>query len=280
MTAHAVTVVPGLESLAALHERALPQKDNLCGPFWGALVLQAVGITESEGEAVDQEFIALRAGTRLPEGDGAAFVPRGASPRRDYRLAIPLGAEAAEFGTSAPALGRTIEKLSGGRLAVVPVAGPWEADRVLALVEDASTVAPRATLIANLRTGLLWGSRPNAATLLAHLGGAPVDPPSPDWDVGHFNTLLATVRGPGGSLVVVRDTYATLGWGGYHLQPPEAVAAGLERGDGSSGGVLCVCPAVEADALRERLEENGYALRDWTTGGATGGRRARRWRQT
>ena len=33
-----------------------------------------------------------------------------------------------------------------------------------------------------------------------------------------------------GALVIVRDTYRQLGWGGYHLQPAGAVAAALESG--------------------------------------------------
>jgi hypothetical protein len=41
LVTNTVTVVPELHALAALYTRELPQKDNLCGPFWIALALRA-----------------------------------------------------------------------------------------------------------------------------------------------------------------------------------------------------------------------------------------------
>jgi hypothetical protein len=92
-----------------------------------------------------------------------------------------------------------------------------------------------------------------------------VEPPPPDWEVGHFVSLAAVLHGPGASLVLVRDTYPTLGWDGYYLQPPAAVASALDRGDGREGGVLCVAPASEADPLRHRLADR-FDLRPWDNG--------------
>ena len=43
-----VEVVPGPRDFALLHERAIPQKDQLCGPFWGALILSAAGMDGME----------------------------------------------------------------------------------------------------------------------------------------------------------------------------------------------------------------------------------------
>jgi uncharacterized protein DUF6885 len=263
-----VTVIPGNEALAALHARALPQKHNLCGAFWGALALQAAGFDQVDGEPVDQDLVAIRAGTTLPEGDPASFAPRGASPRLDYRLPIPIERGSAASGTAVPALARAIEDLAGGALATVPIAGPWDGPSVLDLVEIAATAAPSALLIANIQSGRLWGSQPSPAALLDHLAGREVDPdpPPPEWDVGHFVSLAATIRGPGGSLVVVRDTYPSLGWLGYHLQPPEALAAALVRGDGRRGGVLAVATPAEADTLAARLAEGRFTLGHWDNG--------------
>ncbi|MDQ4081798.1 MAG: hypothetical protein M3123_02765, partial [Actinomycetota bacterium] len=55
-------------------------------------------------------------------------------------------------------------------------------------------------------------------------------------------------------------------WKGYHLQPPEALAAALERGDGREGGVLCLLDAEAERSLRERLDGDGYELRYWDNG--------------
>ena len=255
-----VKLVPGVPDLAGLHEKAIPQKDQLCGPFWGALVLAAAG------HPTDQDEVALLAGTTLAEGDPAQWLPPGASPRTDYSCSIPVSPDEASAGTSAPGLARGIEELSNHALRIIPVAGPWTAETVVALVEISASEAPECTLVANLRTGHLWGSRPPTRLLLDYLLGLPVEAPAPDWDCGHFLTIVAALSGPGGALLAVRDTYAELGWGGYHLQPAGAVAAALERGDGYEGGVLCVCEAYAAETLARKIEGAGFELRHWDNG--------------
>src|SRR5215210_626963 len=117
-----VEILPGSPDFALLHERAMPQKDQLCGAFWGSLTLSAAG------HATSQEEVALRAGTTLAEGDPAGWLPPGASPRADYEATIPVAPDEASAGTSAKGVARSIEEISGGALAVVPVAGPWSTD--------------------------------------------------------------------------------------------------------------------------------------------------------
>ena len=262
--AESIRLVPGARDLAALHERSMPQKDQLCGAFWGSLVLTAAGYP------ADQDEVALRAGTTLVRGDPAEWLPPGASPRTDYTLSIPLAADKASSGTSAPGLARSIEELSAHALAVVPVAGRWTAATVVSLVELVAAEAPECTMVANLRTGRLWGSRSSARLLLDYLLGLPTEAAAPDWDCGHFLTVVAALSGRGGTLICLRDTYPELGWGGYHLQPAEAVAAALERGDGLEGGVLCVCEASAAAALTGCLEAAGFELRHWNNGSSDG----------
>ncbi|HJQ28662.1 MAG TPA: hypothetical protein VJ827_04945 [Rubrobacter sp.] len=265
-SAGAVGIFPGPRDFALLYESELPQKDQLCGAFWGALTLSAAGRPAS------QEEVALRAGTTLAEGDPTGWLPPGASPRADYTRPIPVAPDEASAGTSATGVARSIEELSEGTLSAVPVAGPWSAGTVASLVEIAFATAPECALIANLRTGHLWGSHAPARLLLDYLLGRPVEAPPPDWDCGHFLTIAACLGGPGGTLVVLRDTYPQLGWDGYHLQPAGAVAAALSRGDGLEGGVLCVCETPAA--LVERLEEAGFELRHWDNGSPDGGARA------
>ena len=263
----AVRLVPEPPALSALHGEEMPQKDQLCGAFWGALALAAAG------HRADQDEVALRAGTSLATGDPSEWLPPGASPRTDYRQGIPVAEDEPSSGTSATGVARAVEELSEGALAVVPVAGPWNADSVLSLLEAVASSFPAAeppgcTLVANLRTGHLWGSRPGPAALLDHLAGRPVEPPAADWDCGHFVGIAGSVAGPGGSLVVVRDTYRQLGWDGYHLQPAGALAAALIRGDGKGGGVLCVCEAAQAGTLSGKLGEAGFELGLWDNGSA------------
>jgi len=250
----------GLDGIAALHAESLPQKDHLCGCFWAELVLRAAGV-----EDVDQDRVAEEAGTILPAEGSGPSVPPGEEPRRDYRLELATG-HADVAGTAAPALADAVERLGEGRLAVVPVAGPWSEAAVVRLQEEAAAVEPGTTLVANIRSGHLWGARTHPSALLAHLAGQEAGASPPDWDVGHFVNLAALVRGRAGALVVVRDSYRSLGRDGYHAQPAFALARALERGDGREGGVLCVVPSATAPELRARLEEAGYDLRQWDNG--------------
>jgi hypothetical protein len=262
--------VLGPAALAADHDAELPQKDQLCGAFWTCLALRAHGVRERDGEPVDQDLVAREAGTTLAEGDPLEWVPPGERSRADYRLELPFAADPDTGGTAAPALRGAVERISGGALAAVPVAGPWTPASVVALMERVLALAPGAVLVANLRTGPLWATRPSPALLFAVLAGEDVDGPPCEWDEGHFVSLALLVRGAGGALVGIRDTYRSLGWNALHLQPPAAVAAALARGDGREGGVLCVCRADEAGALRAGLEADGFELRDWDNGSVPG----------
>lgn len=256
----------GAGRLATLHSEALPQKDEFCGPFCGALAVRAFGIDEIADEPVDQDLIARESGTTLSHGDPYLSLPAGEKPRVDYRLEVPAAADPATAGTSATALANAIERCSTGELQVVRVAGPWDGTHVVDLLECTLRLVPETVVIANLRTGTLWGSRPETQQLIAALAGEAPTPPAPDWDVGHFVSLAGLVRGPGGVLVAVRDTYPSLGWNGNYLQPPVALAAALVRGDGVQGGLLCVCRATGADVLRAQLAADGFELRDWDNG--------------
>jgi hypothetical protein len=263
----AMRLVPESPALAALHEKEMPQKDQLCGAFWGALALAAAGHT------ADQDEVAISAGTTLATGDPSGWLPPGASPRTDYRLKIPVAEDEPSSGSCAAGVARAIEELSGGALAVVPVAGPWSGEMVVSVIAIVASRSPAGTssgctLVANGRTGHLWGSRPGPALLLDHLAGRTVEPPPADWDCGHFLGIAGSVAGPGGSLVILRDTYRQLGWEGHHLQPAEAVAAALRRDDGKGGGVLCVCRAEAASPLAGKLGEAGFELGLWDNGSA------------
>ena len=258
--AHAVagasTTAVRREGFAELYAAERQQKDNLCGCFWASLVLRAAGVD------ADQDDVAAAAGAILPGGDPQTHVAPGATPRNDYRFELRVDPTPGVGGTSAPAVARAIERLSGGRLVAIPVAGPWTAESVIGLMGAAEA----ATLVANVRTGLFWGSRPDPAVVLAHLRGEAVEPPAADWDVGHFVNFAALVRGRGADLVVVRDTYQELGLAGHHLQPPDRVAASLRRDDGHEGGVLAVVGSAGAATIRGRLEGEGFELRHWHNG--------------
>jgi hypothetical protein len=232
----------------------MPQKDNLCGAFWGALVLTAAGV-----DGVDQDLVALESGTLLPEG-GEPPPLAGVESRLDYRLDLPL-APKAESGTSGRGLAIAIEHLSGGRLVAVPVAGPWTAETVA----DLLSVDTQLPLIANINTGAFWGASADRGQVQSHLETGADHGPAADWSVGHFTNPVDVQRGTGGAVVTVRDTYPALG-GGVHLQPASRFAAALRRDDGRAGGVLCVCDAGRVAGLERDLAARGLQVRHWDNG--------------
>lgn len=242
---------------------AAQQKDNLCGPFWAARVLNESGFAAWDGQAIDEDLIAMRAGTVLPDAATEAGVPPGALSRAAYRYPLPT-APIEQSGTSAGSLADAIEAASGGELRCIPMRGAWNVERIERLLDEARDLGAR--LIANVRTGRLWGSRPPIEVLLAELDARPVQDPAADWDVGHFVELEMLIRGPQRSLVVVHDSYPSLGWSGRHFQPPRVLAAALLRGDGREGGVLAVVPSARAEAVAALASEIGLDMRPWNNG--------------
>src|SRR6202165_2178571 len=88
------------------------QKDNLCGPFWAARVLNESGYATWDGQPIDEDLIAQRAGTMLPNAGTNAGVPPGAVSRAAYRYALST-APVAESGTSVQALGGAVGARGG-----------------------------------------------------------------------------------------------------------------------------------------------------------------------
>ena len=239
------------------------QKDNLCGPFWAARVLNESGYSSWDGKVIDEDLIALRAQTVLPEAHAGSDVPPGAVSQTHYRYELRTG-RVEQSGTSAELLAQAVEAASSGQLRCVSLRGQWNAERVERLVGEAPDLGAR--LIANVRTGRLWGSRPSIEILLAELGGRPVEEPAADWDVGHFVKLGMLIRGPKGSLVVVHDSYPSLGSGGRHLQPPRAIADALLRGDGREGGVLAVVTRAGEESVKALAARIGLETGAWDNG--------------
>jgi hypothetical protein len=195
------------------------QKDNLCGPFWAARLL-----------GTDEDQMAARAGTVLPDPDDGS-VPPGAQSKKDYTVDLSTGPPETS-GTSAEGL---LEAIEAHGVECIPIRGPWNIAELLQAKGDAY-------LLANVRTGPFWSSKPPVEAVIAELTGEEADGGAHEWDVGHFVHLETLI---GGRLVLVHDSYPTLGHNGRHLQPARLVAAALERGDGREGGILAINPSNE-----------------------------------
>jgi hypothetical protein len=243
----------GADRLLELHAAELPQKDELCGCFWATLALRLHG-----EEPVEQDDVALLAGSAITSHGHQHVLPFGQAGRDDFRVELPIADDDDASGTSAHGVVRAVEEITGGRLVALPVPDPG-APALRALLRAAAEGTAPVALVANLHTGSFWGSHPTAAQLAAYLERGDVDAgPPADWSVGHFVGLVGLDEGRAGALVMVADTYPAIGLGGVHLQPVEAVASALE-----GRGVLVV---AEPDVARRVVEAAGGSGELWDNG--------------
>jgi hypothetical protein len=261
-----LTLLPGARALLTIHARDLPQRDDLCGAFCASLALRAAGVEDPEGEPLDQDAVALAAGSIVSSLQDGQSLPRGERGRRDYRLSLPSVADPALSGTTPAGLVRAVERLSNGALLALPYRGPWTAVTLAGLFDLVSVLDRPAALVANLATRHLWGSHPAAGELLAYLLDGEQAGPPPDWDVGHFASVVGRLQGPGGSLYGLADTYPSLGTRGIHLQPEERLARAIERRDMPAGGMLAILSAEDAATLRSGADALGLREGSWDNG--------------
>jgi hypothetical protein len=264
-----LTLLPGSRALLREHARELPQRDDLCGAFCGALALRAAGIELWHGEAVDQDAVAQAAGTVVSRVPDLASLPDGERGRRDYRIAPPLIDDGSVSGTNCAGVVASIGELSGQRLAAIPYDGPWTAPAVDGVFDLLATLSRPTALIANVATKELWGGAARAEQLLDQLLDGVDDGPPPDWDVGHFVCVVARTRGPRGTVYAIADTYPSLGRDGVHAQPRERLARALQRPRMAPGGAIAV--VAEADAAVVRAGALSLGLREgiWDNGSVT-----------
>lgn len=264
-----LTLLSGARALLEAHARELPQRDDLCGAFCGSLALNAAGLLRRAGAPLDQDAVAQLAGSLVSREPDLEALPEGEHGRRDYRIQPPLIDDASVAGTNCAGVLAAIEELSGGALAALPYARPWTGPALAAVFEATASLQRPASLVANVATRHLWGASPSLAQLLAFLlDGADGGPP-PDWDVGHFVCVVGRLRGPGGELYGVADTYPSLGMRGVHVQPRDRLAQALARPGMAPGGLIAVVAREDAETVREAAAECGLVEGAWDNGTLT-----------
>jgi hypothetical protein len=264
-----LTLLAGSHALLRAQARELPQRDDLCGAFCGALALRAAGIERWQGETLDQDAVAQAAGTVVSRVADVAALPRGEGGRRDYRIAPPLIDDASVSGTNCAGVVAAIGELSGESLAAIAYEGPWTAGAIDGLFDLLATLGHPTALIANVATRHLWGGAARADQLLDYLLDGVDDGPAPDWDVGHFVCVVARTRGPAGSIYAIADTYPSLGSGGVHVQPRERLARALQRPGMAPGGMIVVVADSDATAVRDAGRSLGLLEGVWDNGSVT-----------
>jgi hypothetical protein len=268
-TSYPLTLLPGASVLLAAHARELPQRDELCGAFCGLLALRAAGVEGHGGEPLDQDAVAAAAGTVLALNADPSHLPAGESGRQDYRLQLPRIEDAARSGTTAAGVVRAVQELSGGALVAIPLAGPWTVETLGALYDALAAAERPVAAIANIATRHLWGARLDVPAALRYLDqGEHEGGPVPDWEVGHFVSVVGRVSGSKGEMYVIADTYPSLGASGVHLQPAERLAVALARPEGPAGGLIAVVDAADAPRVRAATTAAGLREGVWDNGTA------------
>ncbi len=263
-----LSLLPGGDRLLPLHDAELPQKDDLCGAFWGTLALRVAGITTApDGGVLDQDTVGALAGSVIARGSHADDLPPGEPGRSDYRLEHPRVDDPKLSGTSIAGVIRAIGALSEGGLEAVPISGPFETEDLRALFAIIRAIDRPGVVVMNVGTQYLWGAAADEVRLNAYLEtGDWQSGTIPDWNVGHFVGVAGTIDGPAGTLVLICDTYRSLGANALHLQPIENVALALRRPNMTDGGVVLLVPPTAAAQMRTALITAGFVIGLWDNG--------------
>lgn len=257
-----IQLLPGMLQIVGEHQRAGQQPDNLCGPYWAALLLRSRGFHH-----LTSEHIAQLAGSVLPTGDPITWLPQGAHSQQDYGLPLPTTTSAKAAGTSAQGLIAAVLEQSEHHYTLLPLQAEWSAERVDVVLQLCwQNPVWNAVPLCNVRTGHLWGSHLNVKDAIDYLNGELMTAPPADWNVGHFMALAGTVMGQTRSLVLVCDTYPIFGWQGYHLQSSDAIAQALNRADGNGGGILLFIATQDKEQVEQAAKAKGFEVAVWDNG--------------
>lgn len=226
--------LPGAEKVLAAHGPALPQPDQLCGPFAARSALHAV--LAEPPPVID---LAAASGTAVWRHDVAEWRPAGAPLDSTGWDRLPTAPTIEVSGTDAAGLAGGIATLCPD-VAVVPAAVSGSGGAA-GLVRALLDLDRRVGVVANLRTG-------------------PVAPPGTTWDVGHFVVLW----GVSGDRVAVADSYVELGSADLPPGCRLVDVAALDTACAGRGLLLLVAPA-EADEVRSAVSAAGLGSGLWST---------------
>ncbi|MGI8938519.1 MAG: DUF6885 family protein [Iamia sp.] len=244
----AVLTFLGADAVLAAQAASLPQPDQLCGPFAAHAALHAV---LDHAQVPGMVRIAAASASAIWSHDVAGWRPAGAPLDRTGWDLLPTARDPEASGTDAAGLARGIAEVTGGAVAVVPVAGAGtdaDPDAVAALLVGIAGSEVPIGVVANVATGAL--------------------DPDRDWDVGHFVVLWAVdATDPEGGRVAVADSYRE---GGDPGEPAGCRWVPLARladaiGDAPGRGLLLLVRADHASVATGLVTGAGLASTIWST---------------
>lgn len=230
---------PGAERVLAAHGPALPQPDQLCGPFATAAALAAV-----LADVPSVVGLARAAGTAIWPHDVAGWRPDGAPLDRTGWDELPRATDLDRSGTDARGLVSAVPIATSDDAVAVPVAA-MDSPSLGRLLAELSRATYDVGVVANVRTGAMTEGDADAA-----------------WDVGHFVVLLGVT---GDGRVAVADSYRELGAPdgppGCRLVGLDALARGLGAPPGR--GLLLLVSTHDSPEATATLRTSGLSRSLW-----------------
>ena len=287
-----VALSPGFPSIHEAYRTLRDQKDMVCGAYALTYLLQAYGVREHDSNPLTVDHVAALAGTGLEEHNSArqelveqrienSEIPpeRAAEWHLHEYFTEPLET-VAEGGTSPCGLVRACHRASDGLVTAVPVPATIDGDVQLTraifgeLLERIVSGSLPGQLICNynlrhtLAPASLLGHKYSLVALLTQWDDSEYFRRL-DWDVGHFTSVAGRIErdGSGEQYLLIRDSYKSFGWDGYHLQPESAIHTGIVRAnDSRDGGVILVVPTADLEAVETGLADLGLEEGVWDNG--------------
>ena len=262
-------LLPYVEPLLKIHQNDNQQPDNLCGPYWISLLLNAYG-----GLNVTAVDVAIAASTILPShGAPTDWLPPHANSLRGANYdQIPTQSDLDICGTSISGLIHATHTLSNSQFCLVPLhISNWQIGLSAVFKLCQTHLTWQAIPLLNPHTRYLWGTTPSPFTIISYLQSKPISPLPTDWSVGHFNVLIGETQQDTKTLYAVLDTYPQFGWQGLHFQPPEALSQALHRPQHSTQGGLALFMKTELRSEMEHaITQAGLTISVWDNGSPVG----------
>ncbi len=287
-----VAIAPGFPSIQEAYRQLRDQKDMVCGAYVLTYLLRAYGIREYDDERLTVDRVAALAGTGIEDHNRerqrvveqrieAGEVPpeRAAEWHLHDYFSAPLET-VAEGGTSPQGIVHACDEASDGLVTAVPVPSVIDGDVQLTretfreLLEEvvSGTIPGQLILNYNLQQTLapasLLGHKYSLISLLTQWNDSEYFRRM-DWDVGHFTSVAGRIARQGSDerYLLIRDSYKSFGWNGYHFQPESAIRAGLVRADDDrDGGLLIVTPTAALGDVESALGTLGLKQELWDNG--------------
>ena len=269
------------------------QMENTCGPYTLLYILRGLGFRSHGDVPLSEDYIAYLARTRismdelrlrkevyekLVRGELRVEELDDRYRRVLYRYELPVAKDERELGTSPKGLKYACELITNGTYTCVPLPArkgstvyfTKERFRELTELLIYKVFEWKYQAILNLQVSKLINFIEPPYDLLEVLtlenpedvfGLSPLN-------VGHFVGLAGFIVSEDLKRMyyILRDTYKSIGYHGYHIQPLENVRRALIRDDGREGGILLIVPRDVASDVEAELRKLGLVIDLWDNG--------------